>query len=78
MSDIQHKDIRFDCNMKEDIKREYTDLIRQRGYIKKIKIMEKITTLKRVEDLHHKCSDIEVMLIKRIRGIRLKIERTHI
>ena len=37
MSDIQHKDIRFDCNMKEDIKREYTDLIRQRGYIKKNK-----------------------------------------
>ena len=50
--------------MEEDIKREYTDILRQREYIKNEKIIEKITESKRVDDLLRKCSDTVMCQIK--------------
>ena len=64
--------------MEEDIKKEYTDLIRQREYIKNEKIIEKKIESKRVNDLYSKCSNIMDMLDKKIRDTRLKIERTRV
>ena len=74
---IMHKNIRFDSKMEEDIKREYTDILRQREYIKNENIIEKITESKRVDDLLSKCLDTMNMLDKRIRDARLKIDRAH-
>ena len=76
-NDINHKENRFDSNMEEDNKSEYTD-IRQREYIKKRKIIEKNALLKRVKDLYKKRYDIRDMLDKRIRDTRLKIEGTNV
>ena len=77
-NDINHKENRFDSNMEEDNKSEYTDIIRQRDYIKKRKIIEKNALLKRVKDLYKTCYDIRDMLDKRIRDTRLKIEGTNV
>ena len=64
--------------MEEDIKREYTDILRRIEYIKKGKILEKIAESKGVDDLYNKCLDTMNMLDKRIRDVRLKIERAHV
>ena len=64
--------------MEEDNKSEYPDIIRQREYIKKRKIIEKNALLKRVKDLYKTCYDIRDMLDKRIRDTRLKIEGTNV